>query len=199
MSGSTGDCPLPACGAKRASCFGPVVRAGCQGGLALTFLLSGASKFARPEMLLDQLTERVGLSFPGGVALASLLPALELVCGLCLALNVAVREAAAVLAALLLVFIGYLFVFGGTGDCQCFVFSRATHTNPWWGPIVRNGFLLGCCVPVVRGAASRGRWRWFGRPLPALVGKDGEADNIVQHVEHDHHGQRATQDKNPAQ
>ncbi|OAI54003.1 hypothetical protein AYO44_03730 [Planctomycetaceae bacterium SCGC AG-212-F19] len=119
----------------------------------MAFLLSGASKFARPEVFLDQLTESLGLWFPLALALASMLPALELVCGLCLALNYAVREAAAILTGLLVIFLAYLVIVGSKGDCHCFIFYRLTSTNFWWWPIVRNLILLGCCIPVLRRAA----------------------------------------------
>ena len=181
MPGSTGDSPSPACGVDASGRAWRLVPAACQAVLAAAFLLSGASKFTRPEVFLDHLTERVGLAFPIALALASILPALELVCGLCLMLNYAVREAAALLTGLLVIFIGYLLVLGGKGDCHCFIITRATSTSPWWWPIIRNLLLLGCCVPLL--------WRLpsSGGPSPALVSEDRKPEDVVHHVQDNDH------------
>jgi hypothetical protein len=125
-----------------------VLRFGCQAILAAAFLLSGASKFIAPEAFLDHLAVRVGLWPALAWAVAAFLPALELTCGLCLAMNCAVREATSILGGLLLLFLGYL-LFHGAGDCPCFLFARASDARPWWS-MARNVLLLCCCLPLTR-------------------------------------------------
>jgi hypothetical protein len=65
-------------------------------------------------------------------------------------LGYAVREAAAILAVLLVGLLGYSFFHLGDADCRCFFFPQLTATTPWWWPPLRNLFLLACSVVVAR-------------------------------------------------
>ena len=55
--------------------------------------------------------------------MAAVLPWLELTLGFCLALGRAVREAAVVAAALLVLFFGYAVTHSSEAGCGCFLFA----------------------------------------------------------------------------
>ena len=118
--------------------------------LAAVFVLSGASKVLNQSAFADRLILRDGISEGWAAAIAATLPWLELVCGLCLALGYAVREAAAILAVTLVVLLGYTLTHLGDSDCGCFLFLQSVSALPWWWPPARNLLLLGCSVEVAR-------------------------------------------------
>jgi uncharacterized membrane protein YphA (DoxX/SURF4 family) len=117
--------------------------------LAAVFLMSGASKLIDPAAFADRLVLHDGLPSRWALAIAAVLPWLELVCGLCLALGYAGREAAAILTVLLVGLVGYSLLHLGDADCRCFFFPQLTATTPWWWPPLRNLLLLGSSIVVV--------------------------------------------------
>jgi uncharacterized membrane protein YphA (DoxX/SURF4 family) len=117
---------------------------------AAVFLMSGATKLADPAGFADRLVLHDGLPSAWALAIAAILPWVELVCGLCLGLGYAVREAAAILGVLLIALLGYSLFHLGDSDCRCFFFPQVLTTTPWWWPPLRNLLLLACSVVVAR-------------------------------------------------
>jgi uncharacterized membrane protein YphA (DoxX/SURF4 family) len=152
MLGSIVDSPSPESAASEPK-PGPLVktfRALCLVILVAVFLMSGASKLIDPAAFADRLVLHDGLPSPWALAIAAVLPWLELVCGLCLAVGYAVREAAAILAVLLVALLGYSLFHLGDSDCRCFFFPQLLPATPWWWPPLRNLLLLACSVAVAR-------------------------------------------------
>jgi uncharacterized membrane protein YphA (DoxX/SURF4 family) len=116
--------------------------------LAIVFLAAGASKLLELAPFADKLTLHSGLAPEAARAVAAFLPWLELICGLCLALGYAVREAAAILAVLLVLFLGYSFLHRTDGDCGCFVLPQWSETTHWGWLAARNVALLLCALLV---------------------------------------------------
>src|SRR5262249_9136296 len=92
----------------------------------------------------------------GALVVAAVLPWLELTCGVCLAFGWAVREAALLLAILLVGLLGYSLTHLGQTDCHCFLFPTPTPESVWWPP-VRNGLLLMCALRTCVHLGSRGK------------------------------------------
>lgn len=152
MLGSTVDSPAPDCatGKPGPGRLARIFRALCLVALAAVFVLSGASKLLHQSAFADRLILRDGMPATWAVAIAATLPWLELICGLCLALGYAVREAAAILAVVLVGLLGYTLTHLGDSDCGCFLFLQSVSAMPWWWPPVRNLLLLGCSIAVAR-------------------------------------------------
>src|SRR5262249_39735497 len=139
MSGITADCPSLECASKPAAGrWTAVFRAGCLWTLAAVFLMSGISKVIDPAAFLDRLIVHAGLAPTPALLIASFLPWLELIGGLCLALGCAVREAAALLMLLLCILLGYTLTHLSSADCGCFLFPALTTSTAWWWPPLRN-------------------------------------------------------------
>jgi uncharacterized membrane protein YphA (DoxX/SURF4 family) len=151
MLGSIADSPSAEC-ANRAgpTRLATIIRALCLLIVAAAFLVSGAGKVIEPSAFRDRLIDQVGLPAVLALVVAASLPWLELVCGLCLALGYAVREAAVILAVLLIGFTAYSLTHLGDADCGCFVFPQWTMNTPAWWPPLRNVLLLACSVVVAR-------------------------------------------------
>jgi putative oxidoreductase len=153
MSGSTVNCQLPApedsarhfCGLSAAFSLA------CRYLLAAVFLMAAVSKITDLQAFTDRLVLHSGLAYRPASIVAAVLPWLELTCGLCLALGVAVREAAAIVCMLLVMFLGYSVWHHGETDCGCFLFPHAVPLTDsgWWQP-VRNGLLTVCALRVAR-------------------------------------------------
>jgi putative oxidoreductase len=143
------DSPPPAPGAERLAWR--ALTWACRWALAVVFLMAALTKLGDLTAFTDRVVLRSGLPHTLAVVVAAYLPWLELTCGLCLALRVMQREAAALLALLLLVFLGQALLRPIEADCGCFFFPGPTASGPAWWPIVRNLLLLGaamraCCV-----------------------------------------------------
>jgi uncharacterized membrane protein YphA (DoxX/SURF4 family) len=123
-----------------------LLRACCRYLLAAAFLASALTKILEPDAFAGQMAHS---GLPVGMArvVIAVLPWLELTCGFCLALGIAVREAALIVAILLVVFIPYAFIHRNDSNCGCLLLPRAVEPiNRWpWLPL-RNGVLLGCAV-----------------------------------------------------
>jgi hypothetical protein len=101
-----------------------------------------------------------GLREEVAVWVAAWLPWLELTAAGCLVFGYAVREAALLLAVLLVIFLGYSLVYllqpGSSpvpldeNDCGCFFFPRVIPEAFGWWPPLRDVILLGCAVRVAR-------------------------------------------------
>jgi uncharacterized membrane protein YphA (DoxX/SURF4 family) len=150
MLGSTVDSPSSDCAASepKPGRLAKTLRALCLVILAGVFLMSGATKLIDPAPFADRLHD--GLPSTWALAVAAILPWLELVCGLCLGLGYAVREAAAILGVLLIALLGYSLFHLGDSDCRCFFFPQLLPATPWWWPPLRNLLLLACSVVVAR-------------------------------------------------
>jgi uncharacterized membrane protein YphA (DoxX/SURF4 family) len=127
-----------------------LLKAGCRYLLAIAFLASALTKILDPGPFARQVAD-IGLPNLVADAVTAILPWLELTCGFCLALGVAVREAAAIVCGLLVFFLAYSLFHRGDGDCGCLLFPEALQPiNRWpWLPL-RNLVLLGCAAWNVR-------------------------------------------------
>jgi uncharacterized membrane protein YphA (DoxX/SURF4 family) len=85
------------------------------------------------------------MSFTLARSLATFLPWLELICGLCLIFRWAVREAAAIASVLLSLFIAHWIAFRSE-DCQCFFFPTVISAFPWWWHLLRDALFLLCSI-----------------------------------------------------
>ena len=92
--------------------------------LGAVFLMAGITKTADQDGFALRVRLHSGLPGPLAEAGAALLPWLELTCGFCLVLGTARREAAALLAAVLLFVSGYTLLHRGATDCGCFLFPE---------------------------------------------------------------------------
>lgn len=117
----------------------------CRLALAAVFLMAGATKVADPHAFADRVTLHSGVPVAAASIVAAFLPWLELTCGLCLALGYAVREAAAIVAVLLVLFLGHS-LYQWNDDCGCFLFPPLVERLPGWWPPMRNVLLLLCSL-----------------------------------------------------
>ena len=152
MSGPSADCPPPAPEGERppVPIWSRVLGYLCRYLLAAVFLMAAVTKLSD----LPEFTTRTQLhsGLPARVAwvVAVGLPWLELTCGVCLVLGVAVREATLILCVLLVLFLIYAVLHRGDADCGCLLFPRALQqANQWpWVPI-RDVLLLACGIRLV--------------------------------------------------
>jgi uncharacterized membrane protein YphA (DoxX/SURF4 family) len=84
-----------------------------------------------------------------GELVAAFLPWLELTCAACLLSGKAVREAATILAVVLVALLLYALTHLGQPDCGCWVFPKVGTEAIWWWPPLRNGMLLFCSLCVL--------------------------------------------------
>jgi putative oxidoreductase len=146
MNGISTDSPAPAPDGKPTRLgWVAVSRWVCRYILAAVFLMAALSKILDLATFSDRLVLHSGLPYRIAVVVALILPWLELVCGLCLALGIAVREAATLLSALLILFLAHSLLRYGEGDCGCFLFPTppAFDLRGWWPPL-RDLMLLLC-------------------------------------------------------
>jgi putative oxidoreductase len=113
--------------------------------LALVFLMAGVTKVTDLQGFAIELG-RAGLPYPTGWIVAAVLPWLELTCAACLLAGYAVREAALLLAMLLVVLLIYSLLHLNERDCNCFMFPTPKALTVWWWPPLRNALLLLCAV-----------------------------------------------------
>jgi putative oxidoreductase len=125
--------------------------AGCRYTLAAVFLMAALTKIVDLSAFTDRVVLHAGLPYPIARATAAVLPWLELTCGLCLAAGAMRREAALLLALLLLGFLTHALLRPAQPDCGCFLFpGLSAQTTPLWRQVVRNLLLLGCALCVCR-------------------------------------------------
>jgi hypothetical protein len=115
--------------------------------LAALFLAAAVGKIADLTGFRDYLAVHVGLGPSLAFAVAAVLPWLELTCGLCLLSGLAVREAAALTAVLLIVFIIQGLVRPVESECGCVLWPARLSPPPGraW-TVSRNLFLLACAL-----------------------------------------------------
>ncbi len=147
MSGSCEGPPPPAPAAEpaREPLWSVVLTAGCRYALAAVFLMAALTKIADLSGFRDRVVLRTGLPPRLAEAVGASLPWLELTCALCLVLGTMRREASALLAILLLLFIGHALLSPAGDECGCFLFP-ATAPASRWLPLGRNLLLLGCAL-----------------------------------------------------
>jgi uncharacterized membrane protein YphA (DoxX/SURF4 family) len=118
--------------------------------IGVVFLMAAVTKITALQQFTDRMVLHSGLPYALAMGVALVLPWLELTCGVCLVLGVAVREAALVLGLLLLVFLIAALLQPEEADCGCFVFPQAlkrANQGPWLA--LRNGILLLFSLPVI--------------------------------------------------
>jgi DoxX len=129
--------------------FSRWIERGCRYLLGAVFLLASISKIIDLPGFIDHLTLHSPLSVPVARVLAAFLPWLELTCAFCLFLNVFGRESAAILAVLLVLFIGYDFLIPAEANCGCFLLPRiAANSTVFSRSVPRNLILLAFAVRI---------------------------------------------------
>jgi len=133
---------------------------GCRYLIGIVFLIAAVSKivnlreFENQVLLHSSLPHVLARVLPGvdvqmsftlARILATVLPWLELTCGLCLIFRWAVRESA-VIAALLLTLFTAQSIASRSEDCHCFFFPNVASTLPWWWHLLRDGLFLLCSI-----------------------------------------------------
>ncbi len=146
MSGSTADFPHSAPAREgRAKWLGH----GCRYTLAGVFLMAAVTKITALEAFADQLVLHSALPTSVAQVVAAILPWLELTCSLCLLAGVAVREAAVILAILLLAFTVHLIAHPVEVDCGCLLLPvRPQPAMAKFWSLSRNLLLLLGCFQV---------------------------------------------------
>ncbi len=149
MSGPFVDCPLsvPSASSRRGGGLWRLTGKCCRYGLAAFLLVAAVSKLTDLQGFRDFLGVHVGLSPAPALATAAILPWLELTCGLCLLTGRAAREAAALAAILLVLFIGYARTLPPGSDCGCAVWPKrlSLPAGESW-TVARNILLLACAL-----------------------------------------------------
>ncbi len=149
MNGPPINCPPPAASDdRRKGRLGRAVNLACRYLLAAVFLAAAVTKITDLTAFESRVLFHSGLPYPVGIAVVVVLPWLELVCGACLALGRADREAAFLCAVLLILFSIYSLTYPSEADCQCFFTGPAVAGLGWWWPLLRNGVLLLCGLRV---------------------------------------------------
>lgn len=121
----------------------------CRYLLALVFLFAAVSKISNIPAFITQLAIHSPFSLTVVRNVGSFLPWLELTCALCLLLSVCRRESAAILAALLVAFIGYNLLTPAGMDCGCFLLPRTVDRQTFNSlSVPRNLLLLACAIRV---------------------------------------------------
>lgn len=152
MSGPSTDCPPPPPPSAEPSAlpvWNRILGYVCQYLLAAVFLMAAVTKITDLHAFADRTVLHSGLPYALAVTAAAVLPWLELTCGLCLALGVAVREAAVLMALMLAAFLVESLLRPAETDCGCLLFPAALQpANQWpWQPL-RNLLLLLCSLRV---------------------------------------------------
>src|SRR5690348_12827335 len=144
MTGNDTTCPSPepphADGSRLATWLTRV----CRFVLAAVFLMAAITKLTNLRGFQAQFLLASPLPDEPALLIAHWLPWLELTCGLCLVLGVAIREAALCVVILLFLFLTYRLLVPAEVDCRCFLFpSPALVDGPLWTTF-RNGLLILC-------------------------------------------------------
>src|SRR5438128_1385552 len=135
MSGSTTVCPSPAPSSSPPARYCRVTRAldaGCRYVLATVFLIAAISKITDLNTFSELLLRQSGWPYKVVWAIANLLPWLELTCAACVLFGRAVREAAATILILLVLFTVYSLTHLHEQDCGCYLFPSAAAVQVWW-------------------------------------------------------------------
>jgi uncharacterized membrane protein YphA (DoxX/SURF4 family) len=148
---------------------------GCRYLLAFVFLAAAVTKLTDLSGFTDRVVLHSGLPYHASLVVAAVLPWLELTCGVCLALGYAVREAALLLAVLLVALLVYALTHLGPTDCGCFLFPGREPQWTWWAP-ARNALLLLCAIYV--SLARTANVLDFGGSFPMLRRRAG-ADSLI--------------------
>ncbi len=170
MNGPPDSCLAPAPSDRRSEgCLSRLVNLFCRYLLAAVFLAAAVTKITDLAAFENQVLLHSNLPYAVGVAVVVILPWLELVCGICLALGHAVREAAAVIAVLLVLFIAYSLAFRTGPDCHCFFVRLPLAETGWWWPPLRNLIFLLCSLRVA----------WPRLTIPARVRRGGAGEGVT--------------------
>jgi uncharacterized membrane protein YphA (DoxX/SURF4 family) len=158
MSGPTVDCPPSAAATspRRRRRLGRIVGLACRYVLAASFLIAAVGKITDLPGFRDYLTVHAGLSPAIAFGVASVLPWLELTCGLCLLCGLATREAAALTAVLLVVFLVHGLIHPVESDCGCGLWPARLAPPPgraWL--LARNLVLLACALLTAANRSPR--------------------------------------------
>jgi uncharacterized membrane protein YphA (DoxX/SURF4 family) len=124
------------------------LRASCRYVLACVFLMAAVTKITDLHGFANLVQTRSGLAYWPAMLSAAFLPWLELTCAACLLSGKAVREAATILAAVLVALLLISVTHLREPDCGCWVFPKIGTETLWWWPPSRNGILLICSTAV---------------------------------------------------
>lgn len=159
MSGPTAGTPAPAGGEpSRARWWQRGLDWLAVGVLAAAFLPASVAKIVHPQEFADHLALHSTLPLVLVPVVVAFLPWLELTCGLCLVLRVAVREAALLLSILLVLFIAYALRQRTELECGCGILPRRLDSLDRWPWVALRDLVLLCCS-LCLAWPSHGRFR----------------------------------------
>ena len=155
MSGSIAACPSADPERPRRRLIHLVIVPVCRYLLAAVFLAAAVTKLTDLPGFRDRLVLHSGLPARLADATAVSLPWLELTCALCLVIGLARREAAVLLAGLLVIFLVHALAVSGGSECGCFLLPQAWEpaARPWL--FVRNGGLFFAAVYLAAADCDR--------------------------------------------
>lgn len=157
MTGHDTTCPPTPPPPERRTRWLRALRTGCRFVLAAVFLMAALTKITDLAGFEDQVILHAGLPAPLDIVAIAVLPWLELICGMCLALAYARREAALITTILLAVFLVHGVINYSERDCGCFLFPNLLPpSQPWWLP-ARNTLLLAGSILVWLERSKRDR------------------------------------------
>jgi uncharacterized membrane protein YphA (DoxX/SURF4 family) len=117
--------------------------------LAVAFLGAAVPKINNPQEFADQINLHSDVPPALAGPAIHVLPWLELTCGLCLLVGFATREAALLVALLLVSFLVYHLLRNAENTCGCFLFSAAIQAHGRWWDVVIDFTLALMCLPVL--------------------------------------------------
>jgi putative oxidoreductase len=145
--------PLPSTADPPAAVAWPIFVGICRFAAGGLFLLAAVTKIVDLAGFEDRLLATSPLPGSVAVAVARILPWLELTLAFCLLLGRAVREAAALAALLLAAFLVYTAFFAKGADCGCLLFPITESAPPRSWLLVRDGLAL--VAAIVTACARR--------------------------------------------
>lgn len=120
----------------------------CRVILAVVFLAAAIPKITNPQAFEDQINLHADVPPALAWPAIHLLPWLELTCGLCLLVGFAKREAALLVALLLVSFLVYHLLRKAENTCGCFLFAAIQEHGRWWDVLIDLTLAL-MCLPVL--------------------------------------------------
>jgi len=139
-------------------------------GLAAVFLAAALPKIATPDLFAVAVSNYKMLPPWGVNTLALVLPWLELLAGVCLALGIWRRAGALVMAVLMVLFIvAYVSARSRGLDiaCGCFEVGESAHASPAWRVVARDLALLAVTLVLLRFDSGPRPLDWIRRGRPA--------------------------------
>lgn len=119
--------------------------------IGIVFIYASLDKIVYPENFSDQIENYQMLPTSMVNTFAMVLPAMELLTGVCLIIGIATVEATLIMAGMLTIFIialMYATISGINTDCGCFSSHEGSHPVGW-DRVIEDFLLLVCCFHIL--------------------------------------------------